>query len=351
MVRKNIGLHFIVWGAYITYEVLISYFAGLDLRPTFTILSFAINIAVFYSTSLGFIFVKEHSNSLAVKVIGIVLVTVFTLAVSAALKILIEVFIYHKDIAAYLTHYQITALIMRWLYFYVIAIGFSFAQLAAKRDKEVYQYNLERMEMMREQERLKKNALEAELNLVKSQINPHFVFNTLGFLHAKTYKAMPDVAKSILMLSNVMRHALTGSEDGYSTLESELSYIHDFIKIHDERNESLNIQYDLEKNTGNNKVISLILITLVENIFKHGVIKDPLKEAILKIGVKGNDLHFYSFNYKNNNKKVHSNKIGIQYVKQRLNEVFPGNHHLSMAETEETYECKLTFPLKRYETT
>jgi len=346
MNRKNIGVHFIVWGAYILYEVLLSYFAGLDLRPTFTVLSFTINIAVFYATWLGFTFVKERSSSLVMKALGILGITVVTLAVSVVSKMAVEVFIYHKDIAVYLTHYQITALIMRWLYFYIIAVGFSFAQLAAKRNKEAYLYNLEKLGMLQEQERLKKNAIEAELNLVKSQINPHFVFNTLGFLHAKTYKAMPDVAKSILMLSNVMRHALTGSEDGYSSLESELSYIHDFIRIHDERNESLSMQYKLERNTANKKVISLILITLVENIFKHGVIKDPGKDAILNIEVIDNDLHFYSFNYKNNNKKVHSNKIGIAYVKQRLNELYPDNHLLIISETEETYECKLKFPLK-----
>lgn len=351
MGRKNISIHFIVWAAYILYEILISYFAGLDLRPLFTVLSFTINIAVFYATWKGFMFVKEHQQSLTAKIFGITFITLFTLAFSAMLKISVEVFLYHKNLEAYLTHYQITALVMRWLYFYIIAVGFSFAQLAAKRDKEVYRYNLERMKMMEEQERLKKNALQAELNLIKSQINPHFVFNTLGFLHSKTYKAMPDVAKSILMLSNVMRHALTGSEGGYSTLESELNYIHDFIKIHDERNESLSMDYRLEQNTKDKKVISLILITLVENIFKHGIIKDPTKKAILNIEVMGNELVFYSFNYKNNNKKVHSNKIGIEYVKQKLNELYPDNHSLTISETEETYECKLKFPLKSYETT
>ncbi|NII84249.1 MULTISPECIES: sensor histidine kinase [unclassified Pedobacter] len=346
MDRKNIGVHFIAWGAYILYEVLISYFAGLDLRPTFTVLSFTINIAVFYATWLGFTYVKEHSRSLLMKTLGILAITVVTLTVSAASKMVVEVFIYHKDIATYLTHYQITALIMRWLYFYIIAVGFSYAQLAAKRNKEAYQYNLEKLSMLQEQERLKKNAIEAELNLIKSQINPHFVFNTLGFLHSKTYKAMPDVAKSILMLSNVMRHALTGSEDGYSSLESELSYINDFIRIHDERNELRSMEYKLEKNTGDKKVISLILITLVENIFKHGIIKDPAKTAVLNIEVIDNNLHFYSFNYKNNNKKVHSNKIGIEYVKQRLIELYPNDHLLTISETEETYECKLKLPLK-----
>ncbi|SFA43113.1 Histidine kinase [Pedobacter suwonensis] len=351
MDRKNIGIHIIVWAAYILYEVLISYFAGLDLRPLFTVLSFAINIAVFYATWLGFMFIKEQKRSLMAKVLGITLITLFTLAVSAVMKISVEVFLYDKNLEIYLTRYQITALVMRWLYFYIIAMGFSFAQLAAKRDKEVYRYNLERMNMLQEQERLKKNALQAELNLIKSQINPHFVFNTLGFLHSKTYKAMPDVGKSILMLSNIMRHALTGSEGGYSTLESELNYIHDFIRIHDERNESLSMEYRLEPNTKDKKVISLILITLVENIFKHGIIKDPAKTAILSIEVIDNELLFYSFNYKNNNKKVHSNKIGIEYVKQKLNELYPDNHSLTISETEHTYECKLKFPLKSYETT
>lgn len=351
MSRKNISVHLMVWGAYILYEVLISYFAGLDLRITFTILSFTINIAVFYATWLGFTYIKEKSRSFVMKVFGIISLTVLTLAVSSVLKISVEVFIYKKDFSTYLTHYQVTALIMRWLYFYIIAIGFSFAQLSAKRDREVYRYNIEKMEMIQEQERLKKDAIQTELNLVKSQINPHFVFNTLGFLHAKTHKALPEVARSILMLSNVMRHALTGSEDGYSTLESELSYIQDYIKIHDERNESLCMHYSLEKKTGNKKVISLILITLVENIFKHGILKDPLKEVILKIEVKENELHFYSFNYKNNNKKVQSNKIGTQYVKQRLNEVYANNHLLTISETDDTYECKLIFPLTTNETT
>jgi LytS/YehU family sensor histidine kinase len=229
-----------------------------------------------------------------------------------------------------------------------MGFAYGFFRQTILKEREAAQLRLEKIKMLQQQEKLEKQALQAELNVIKSQINPHFVFNTLGFLYSETYKKLPEVGDAIITLSNIMRHALTKNEDGFSTLESELGYIKDFIKIHASRSPSFFMKINIEKVTAPYKVVSLILITLIENMFKHGIFNQSTKEAILNITINDGILHFYSLNYKGGNmmNKVESNGIGLSYIKERLTEEYGENFELVINETHNSYECKLTMPLK-----
>jgi len=238
---------------------------------------------------------------------------------------------------------------MRTIYFGGMGAAFGFARELIQREREVAQHGIEKAQMLEQQQKLEKQALQAELNVIKSQINPHFVFNTLGFLYAETYKKLPEVGQSIITLSNIMRYALTKNEDGYSNLESELAYIKDFIKIHESRSKAFFMKIDIESNIIPYKVVSLVLITLIENMFKHGIFNQNTKEATLNIAVEDGKLHFYSLNYKNNNSvnKVQSNGIGLNYIRERLTDEYGREgYELLVNETHNSYECKLTMPLK-----
>lgn len=278
-------------------------------------------------------------------VLAILVAASVIVAITVFVKILGDAIILNVSFKAHATPYRRMALVVRTFYFGGMGAAYGFA-------KEVIQKEREAAHMVEQQQILEKKALQAELNVIKSQINPHFVFNTLGFLYAETYKKLPEVGQSIITLSNIMRYALTKNEDGFSSLENELAYIKDFIKIHESRSKAFFMTISIETGNISYKVVSLVLITLIENMFKHGIFNQSTKEATLSIAVKDGKLHFYSLNYKNNNSvnKVQSNGIGLNYIRERLTDEYGADgYELLIDETHNSYECKLTMPLKYHE--
>lgn len=346
---KTILLHLIFWTTYAFYESLVAHFAGLAFKLDTILISFSINAMVFYGTWNSYKYIKanfSHAATIFLLTLGFTCLSVIT---STALKICIDAFINHQQIVFYATKIRIASLVMRSFYFAVMGLTYGFARQAIQKEKEAAIHHLERMEMIEKQQIAEKKSLTTNLNLIKSQINPHFVFNTLGLLHSETYKILPDVGKSIILLSNIMRYALTKNVDGYSTLESEINYIKDFIKIHEARNKSFYLKTAFTDNVVSYQVISMILITLVENVFKHGILNQYEKEAVLRIHLIDGKLHYYSLNYKNTLRKIESNGIGLNYVRERLMEEYNQQFELLINETADTYECKLVMPLKTYD--
>jgi len=343
---KRITTHIFVWVAYMVYEILIALIADFKIRPLNMLVSFVINAGVFYGVWLTFKWLKGMTqNKWLIIILGIITGAAI-MAIAILLKLFSEVLLDHKSFDDLATKLQVVTLFMRSVYFAVMGVGFAFAELSESRQKEVHQHQLDNIALLQAQDKLVKNALQAELDLIKSQINPHFLFNTLGFLYSQTYKDLPKVGNSILMLSDIMRHALSGTKDGFSTLEGELAYINDYINIHQDRNDNIYMDYTPKKYSERILVVSMVLITLIENIFKHGLLNRPDKRAILQIELNGNQLCYYSFNYKNANRKMESNHIGMAYIEQRLRDEYGDAFKLEVNNTENTYECRLTFPVK-----
>jgi len=346
MYLKKFLIHLMVWLIYMLYEIFIIYLADLPIVMLNIVINFMINAGIFYAAWLSFISIRDHIKSRLLNILLYIIACVLIVGVSVGLKIAVDMWLNHQPLESITTKPRMSTLTMRSIYFSLIGVAYSFVHLAAVRQKEVYQHKLDNAILIQEQEKLQKNALQSELNLIKSQINPHFLFNTLGFLYSETYNTMPKVGQSILMLSDIMRHALSGTKDGFSTLDSELTYINDYINIHKDRNDRIFLNYTANLDPDNIEVISMVLITLVENIFKHGLLNRPEKEAIVKIELDGNKLSYYSFNYKNSNRKMESNRIGMAYIKQRLEDEYPDDFDLVINNNEFTYECRLSFPVK-----
>ena len=346
MYLKKFSIHLMVWLIYMLYEIFIIYLADLPIVMFNIVINFIINAGIFYAAWLSFISIRDHIKSRLLNIILYVIACIVIVVLSVGLKVAVDMWLNHQPLESITTKARMGTLTMRSIYFSLIGVAYSFVHLAAVRQKEVYQHKLDNAMLKQEQEKLQKNALQSELNLIKSQINPHFLFNTLGFLYSETYNAMPKVGQSILMLSDIMRHALSGTKDGYSTLDSELSYINDYINIHKDRNDRIFLDYTPPQYPDKAEVVSMVLITMVENIFKHGLLNRPDKEAVLKIELNGNKLSYYSFNYKNANRKMESNRIGMAYIKQRLTDEYAGDFDLVINNDEFTYECRLTFPVK-----
>ncbi|OIQ66163.1 sensor histidine kinase YehU [mine drainage metagenome] len=172
---------------------------------------------------------------------------------------------------------------------------------------------------MQKQE-LEKTLLVTENAYLKSQINPHFLLNTLNFLYNSVSKYSEKIADSVMTLSDIMRYALTNADDdGKVWLESELDQINNFVKLNQARfNQRLNIELVTEGEADGLRIIPLVLITLVENVFKYGDLLNESYPARIITTIDSGILIFITQNLKKKKVAERGYGIGIKNVKNRL---------------------------------
>jgi len=197
-------------------------------------------------------------------------------------------------------------------------------------------------------QKLKEEKLINELQFLKSQVNPHFLFNTLNNLFgmARQAKALP-VADGIAKLSNMMRYMLYDSESEFVSLEKEISYLHDYIELQKLRIGTANkmdLKVDLNACQSQLKIAPLLLIPFVENAFKHGIsVKEPSKISI-GLHTEENTVTFKvsnSINKLRQNRDEDSSGFGLKNVKKRLDLIYPDTSQLDIKEDENLYSISL----------
>lgn len=211
--------------------------------------------------------------------------------------------------------------IWRAVYFILLSTGYWFALITIKNRKKISDLENTKLKNELQNQTLEKSLLSAENAYLKSQINPHFLLNTLNFLYNSVAKLSDKAADSILLLSDIMRYALTSTdEDGKVKLDQEIDNIENFIKLNQARfNERLTIKYEFSGNTDGLRIIPLVLITFVENLFKYGDLLSSSNPAMIVVKIENDTLNFSTYNLKRKSVQYNSHGIGIQNVKNRLN--------------------------------
>ncbi|NML38669.1 histidine kinase [Chitinophaga sp. G-6-1-13] len=190
-----------------------------------------------------------------------------------------------------------------------------------------------------------KGKLMAELSAIKYQINPHFLFNCLNFIYTKSVRHNAEVAHAVNLLSEIMRYALEQNDDkeGMVLLAAEMEHLKNVIEINQMRfNHNLKIRFSEKIDNLNMRIPPLVLITLVENAFKHGDLNDEHNPLDIKIEVDREKLWFYTQNKKKKSVKELSSGIGLANVRQRLQLVYGPRHHFQTMEDEQYYVAELT---------
>jgi len=190
--------------------------------------------------------------------------------------------------------------------------------------------------------------LTAELNFLKAQINPHFLFNTLNNLYYLAYTKSENTTEVIAKLSQMMRYMIYESNHAKVLLSKEIEYMQSYISLERLRlNNQIPIQFDIEGNPENIWIAPLIFITFLENAFKHGVNNsDPKAWVKLQIKIDGSECYYTVENSKptvpQGNEK---SGIGLQNVQRRLELSYPDQHTLTVTEDAETYKIELKLTL------
>jgi hypothetical protein len=190
---------------------------------------------------------------------------------------------------------------------------------------------------------LRQQVADAEMALLKSQINPHFLFNCLNNIYALAQKQSPHTADALLKLSEIMRYVLHEASAKEVSLKQEVMFIRHFISLQRLRlQEGVEVVEDIEVAKDDRLLPPLLLIPFVENAFKHSDLIHQQRPIEIKLHADANALQFEVRNKLGSLIKEHSSGIGLQNLQQRLSRLMPGNYEMTTREAGGTYHAHLT---------
>ncbi len=199
----------------------------------------------------------------------------------------------------------------------------------------------ERSQVEEQKLQLREQTLQAELRALKSQINPHFLYNTLYHFYIKSSEALPDLGQAILKLSDIMRYSMQ-DDLNLVNLDGEITYVNHFIALHQERYKTkLFIDFTVRGMTAEKMIPSFIFISLVENAFKHGKMNEADHPLIIRIETTETSICFYSSNSKNQKNRTESNNIGLENLIKRLDLTYEDRYSFTVTQNEKFYSCQL----------
>lgn len=197
---------------------------------------------------------------------------------------------------------------------------------------------------IRVKEQLVQKNLQSELALLKAQINPHFLFNTINNIDVLIEKDPKTASKYLKQLSEIMRFMLYETQSNFIPLTTEVEYIKKYIDLQKIRtaNEKY-VKLTISGETDNLMIAPAIFIPFIENAFKHSTNK-KIEDAInINIRILGNNISFNCSDYFDNSKSFTQEKcgLGIDLIKQRLNLIYNDKHNLEIIKADNRFEVKL----------
>ncbi|RAI73139.1 histidine kinase internal region [Spirosoma telluris] len=190
--------------------------------------------------------------------------------------------------------------------------------------------------------RLEQETLHAELNFLKSQLNPHFLYNTLYYLYVRSREYSDDLADSLLKVSDIMRYSLR-EDSKFVLVQEEITYLKDFIALHQMRNKNkLQIVFNVQGPTDQKFIIPFILISLVENAFKHGRMTNRDFPVIINLTCYEDRIDFYMRNQKGHKPTVDSTHVGLANIQRRLDLTYPSSYTFKIEQDQDSFSCWLS---------
>jgi len=345
---KFYRIHILVWIAFIVYESSISIFLSHNFwTPLDYFNAYFVNIVLFY-VNAHFILPYTYKKPFYITGAFILLELIGSIIVKYTFS---EVFL-HMGLSTYDPFVDLyTGLVQtvwRFIYFTGLSTGYWFALHIIVQRREISDLENGKLQEQLQKEQLQKKLADSEIAYLKSQINPHFLFNTLNFLYNTALKTSEDLSTPILLLSDIMRYALTDTpQTGKVDLDDEIAQISTFIDLNQFRfDHNLKLSFNVTGNTSPVKILPLILLTPVENIFKYGDLRNAEHPVKIDLDISGNHLRFASRNRKIKSRKaVSSHGIGLKNLKLRLDAYYLDAHQISIVEDEENYIFELQITL------
>ncbi len=190
--------------------------------------------------------------------------------------------------------------------------------------------------------------LNTELSFLKSQINPHFFFNTLNNIYSLAIVRSEKTAPAVMKLSSIMRYILTETTQNLVPLQNEVDFTHNYIELQQVRlTEKTTVLFESTGDIENKVVAPLIFIPFIENAFKYGISTKHDSTIEISLSVINNTIDLKVKNYivASENNMLENTGIGINNVKRRLELMYPGKYELSHEAKDNFYFVHLEIQL------
>ncbi|QJD95535.1 histidine kinase [Mucilaginibacter robiniae] len=328
--------HVLFWGCLVSLFIFIvssnSKVTTVDILVTIGFFS-CLNIGLFYFNYLVLIPAYLDKNNYRKYALAVVL----TIILAGVVKYGVRVLIYR-----YWPGLPDSEPLRFWPYF----VSSLFASVIFITLSITLQFTTDWFQNERVQRDLENQRLTAELALLKSQINPHFLFNSLNSIYSLAYQRADNTPEAILKLSEIMRYMLYECNDNKVDLTKELQYLQNYIDLQKIRlGKTACVDFVITGEVNNQRIVPLLLIAFIENAFKHGIANNAATPIQLKIAIENNRLDFFMQNKKHVHNRDAAGGIGLNNVKRRLNLLYPNQYQLKVNDTVDTYTCELSLIL------
>lgn len=194
--------------------------------------------------------------------------------------------------------------------------------------------------------KLREEKLKMELDFLKSQINPHFMFNVLNNLYGTAKKNNDEeTANGIAQLAGLMRYILKGTNENKVLLKNEIEYIKNYIKLQESRfsaKDDIVIYFDEKEADGSHWIVPMVLITFVENAFMHGISLVNPSFIFIKLKTNNNKIFFEVNNsIKPLSQAKYGSGLGLKNTKKRLDLIYGNNYNLTIIENPNKFTIQL----------
>ena len=185
----------------------------------------------------------------------------------------------------------------------------------------------------------------SELSLLRSQINPHFLFNTLNNIYSLVYKKSDDAPEAVMKLSSIMRYTLYDSNTDKVLLEKEIEYLKSFIELQQLRLKKENfVEFSINGDIKGIMITPMVFISFVENAFKHGSKKVTSPGIVITLTINESKTVFEVMNYMVKDDAINKDVaggIGLQNIKRRLELIYKDNYKLEIKNQDDQFIVKL----------
>jgi two-component system LytT family sensor kinase len=351
--KKSLLRHFAVWAVYVSFNFLVQKIAfgatGEQLTTLFldTIAKYAIAISIFYSNTLLILpFLWSKRKYVMALILSLACLVFFFGLKEIIYRRILPLFGYPEVNISLFDSFVMHS--WWWFQYTIFGFGFWFAKDAVKKERQIRHLETERFIKEQQRTQLEKEKIIAEHAYLKAQISPHLFYNVLNFLYAKSLKASKELSDGILILSDFMRYAFTKNENekGEVPLDKEIEHLENIININQLRfDHKLKVQFSTYGDFKNTRILSFILATLVENVFKHGDLLDKGDPVVIRLEYNCIS-RIFTFYTKNKKKKRHNSApvkpgIGIENIRKRLNYCYPALFDFETMESDDHYITNL----------
>lgn len=293
-----------------------------------------INLSVFYINYTLLIpqLVKERKRY------GLYVVSILALLIFMAVLKTLVALLYSEIVLAYKNENgsQIYTAIPQYVFRAIFTSGF-FIVVSSLVKFAVDWFGNERVQRQLESEKK-----DMELQFLKSQLNPHFLFNSLNNIYSLAYQKSDKTADAVLKLSEIMRYMIYESNDSWVSLSKEIEYVKSYVELQKLRfKNGAAVELTIQGEIDDQPIVPLILISFVENAFKHGVANDFADPIKINLIANQKILHFSITNRKNNFNKDEVGGVGLNNVERRLQLLYPERYKLNIVNTATHYTSEL----------